>query len=357
MAGIVEKFKPGDPYTCTVSAASSTVTAGAAVEPRTDTAEIVTGTVAAKNALTWTAVEGGHHGNEVSIEYTLPGAGNATTDVTVSGSAITFALATDGNNVSTETADGIKTALGNTPAAVALVGAADYSTSDGSGLVTRMGKTFLRGGADDRNVQLASANTPAATGVALRGGAAGEKCTVVSYGVVPMTASGTILASQLVAVAAAGKVAAIASGWNSAQEATLVTGTVGAKNAILYTAVDAGAAGNGISITYTNPGAGNATVDITVAGNDIDVALSTDGGGIATATADDVKTALAASAAASALVTAADYSTSDGSGLVDAATAENLSGGYDPGEPAYIAIGRALSGARNAEQVLVLLSF
>lgn len=71
---------------------------------------------------------------------------------------------------------------------------------------------------------------------------------------------------------------------------------------LTYTAVQAGKAGEDITIALINPGAPNSPLSIQVAGTDIIVNLATDAGGIITSTGNAVKTAINADPDASALV-------------------------------------------------------
>lgn len=113
--------------------------------------------------------------------------------------------------------------------------------------------------------------------------------------------------------------------------ATLATGVVGSDNAITWTAVAPGAAGNSITVALVNPGTNTAALAVTVTGTAIVVSLETDGAAAAVSTAAEVMAAVQASAAASALVTVADTDTSDGSGVVAAAVAAPLASGSNTG--------------------------
>ena len=69
-----------------------------------------------------------------------------TTTVTVTDTDIVIGLAKDTSNVITSKATQIKTEIEATPAADALVGVANKEANDGSGVVTVMAKTALKGG-------------------------------------------------------------------------------------------------------------------------------------------------------------------------------------------------------------------
>ncbi|QTP60935.1 phage tail protein [Billgrantia antri] len=112
-----------------------------------------------------------------------------------------------------------------------------------------------------------------------------------------------------------------------ATAATLTLGNAPANTGILYTAVEAGTAGNNVRVRYLDPGSASATLAVTVEGNDISIALATDVEGAVSSTAADIVTAVNGSAEASALVTAAAVEGSDGTGLARARGFQSLSGG------------------------------
>lgn len=113
----------------------------------------------------------------------------------------------------------------------------------------------------------------------------------------------------------------------SAVAATLSTNLTGANNDLVFTAVTAGTGGNSITITYVDPAGNDEVLDISVLGSAITVSLATGGAGAITTTADELKAALLLSVPASALVTAADKASNDGSGIVTAMAATPLAGG------------------------------
>jgi hypothetical protein len=109
--------------------------------------------------------------------------------------------------------------------------------------------------------------------------------------------------------------------------ATLTLNPAGNNNALLWTAVSTGFEGNQISVEYTNPGAINKPLTLTLTGNAISIALATNGAGAITSTGDLIKTAVAADAAIAALVTPTDVAPDDGSGVVTAMARAYLTGG------------------------------
>ena len=121
---------------------------------------------------------------------------------------------------------------------------------------------------------------------------------------------------------------------DGATKATYTPDT-GIPNANLtYTAVAIGPAGNNVRVRYNIAGASQA-LSVTVAGNDISVNLATNGSSVPTSTAAQIKTAVEASAPASALVTVANAASNDGTGVPgDAIPYVNLGGGTDGGATA-----------------------
>jgi hypothetical protein len=112
----------------------------------------------------------------------------------------------------------------------------------------------------------------------------------------------------------------------AATAATLTTALAGANNDLVFTAAVTGLQGNEITIRYLDPGAPSVAESVAVSGKRIAFTLSTDGSSVITSTGDSLKATLLASAAASALVTAADAAANDGSGLVIALAETALTG-------------------------------
>jgi hypothetical protein len=125
-----------------------------------------------------------------------------------------------------------------------------------------------------------------------------------------------------------------------AVQATLTTALAGANNDLEYTSELPGALGNAIRVRYVNPGVNNASLGVVVSGRDITVNLATGAGGAISSTATQVKEALEASAAASALVLLGIPAGNNGSGVVTAMSYTALAGGAGglPLPPATVAI-------------------
>jgi hypothetical protein len=113
--------------------------------------------------------------------------------------------------------------------------------------------------------------------------------------------------------------------------ASLSTTLTGANNDIVLTARQAGLSGNTISLTLVDPSGNNQALAVTVSGNDISASLATGAGGAITTTAAQLLAAIAASAAANSLVSGANKTGNDGSGVVTALTKTNLTGGLATG--------------------------
>lgn len=107
--------------------------------------------------------------------------------------------------------------------------------------------------------------------------------------------------------------------------ATLTTALTGTNNDLVFTAVPVGAAGNAISIQYLNPGLPNIALSVTAIAGIIVITLATNGSSVITTTAAQI----AALAGMASLVTIANAGGNDGTGVVTALAATNLSGGVN----------------------------
>lgn len=110
--------------------------------------------------------------------------------------------------------------------------------------------------------------------------------------------------------------------------ATLTTALTGTNNDLKYSTVNRGLEGNDIRIRYVVSG-NDTPLSVSVSGKDITVNVATDGSGEATSTAAQVKTAIDASAPAAALVSTANATGNDGTGVVTALAFTALSGGLN----------------------------
>jgi hypothetical protein len=113
--------------------------------------------------------------------------------------------------------------------------------------------------------------------------------------------------------------------------ASLSTNLTGTNNDLTFTSKAAGAGhatGNSTTIAYVVAGASTPlTVDVT--DTDIVVNVATNGGSAATSTAAQVKAAIEADTDAAALVTVANKTGNDGTGVVTALAETPLAGGAD----------------------------
>lgn len=109
-------------------------------------------------------------------------------------------------------------------------------------------------------------------------------------------------------------------------KASLTTALAGSNNDLVFTAVRGGTWGNSIQVAYIDPGGTTATLSVAVTGFLITVNLGRAASAINTTSAL-LKAAVEANLDAQALVTVAHAGSDDGTGLVIALTATNLSGG------------------------------
>lgn len=162
-------------------------------------------------------------------------------------------------------------------------------------------------------------------GVAARDTVAAEPVLTFRGGEVPIEAGAALAHGQPVMSDAVGR--AVPFAVLAGAKATRATGVEGDENAITWTADLAGAAGNDISVEVLGSTGDDVALAVAVVGRAITVTPATDGAGVITSTADQVKAAVEASAPAAALVDVADTGASDGTGLIAAVAAGNLAGG------------------------------
>lgn len=109
--------------------------------------------------------------------------------------------------------------------------------------------------------------------------------------------------------------------------ASLTTNLDRADDDLVFTALAEGAAGEGVTIEYADPGAAGQALSVSVTDQAITVNLATDATGAVTSTAAEIMAAVNLNASASALVQAAHAPGSDGAGLVSALGPQNLGQG------------------------------
>jgi hypothetical protein len=112
----------------------------------------------------------------------------------------------------------------------------------------------------------------------------------------------------------------------SPPKSALTTSLAGANNDLVYTARTGGPGGNSIQIAYIVAG-NNTPLTVVVTGFLVTVNVATSGGGAATSTSAQIKAAVEAEPDAALLVTVAHAGGNDGTGVVTALTATNLTGG------------------------------
>jgi hypothetical protein len=103
----------------------------------------------------------------------------------------------------------------------------------------------------------------------------------------------------------------------------VVTGLTGTHNDLVFIARTPGTTPT-VRVTYVDPAGNNASLSVSVSSQDITVNLATGSGGAITSTAAQIKTAIEASAAASALVVVEYASGNDGTGVVTAMSQQTL---------------------------------
>lgn len=110
-------------------------------------------------------------------------------------------------------------------------------------------------------------------------------------------------------------------------KSAITLGSTALNNAVRFVAAVAGSAGNALTMTYLDPAANDADLAVTVSGNDVVVSLATDGAGVVTTTAAELIAEVAATPAATALMSAALAVTGAGAGIVSAQSKNFLMGG------------------------------
>lgn len=230
------------------------------------TASLAIDPAGADNGIAYTANAPGSQGNEISVTYVDPGAPDRDLQVQVRNKAIRVLLETNAAAAIVSTADDVVTAVNAHWLAGHLVTAAHEAGSTGLGVVAAAATAALAGGAD-----------------------------------------------------------------MDATHATLTTALAGGNNDIIWTAVVGGEAGNDITIEYEDPGLADQALAVTVLGNAVTVSLATGAapGMDITSTANDIIAEVASTPAAAALVSGANAAANDGSGVVAALAATNLTGGAD----------------------------
>jgi uncharacterized protein len=112
-------------------------------------ATLATGTLAANNAITWTAKLAGVLGNKVSLRLVDPKANSAALAVTVADQAVTVSLATSVAGAITTTATQLMAAIAGNAAAFAVLAGASTGASTGASAVAATAKQYLSGGLDE----------------------------------------------------------------------------------------------------------------------------------------------------------------------------------------------------------------
>lgn len=139
--------------------------------------------------------------------------------------------------------------------------------------------------------------------------------------------------------------------------ASYETALAGDDNDLVFTAVNGGDYGDDITITYTNPGANDELLAVTVLAKAISVSLATGPAGAITSTAEDVMDAINDDDDASALVVATLAEDNDGSGVVTAMAEKELGVDGDAGAEVTYLVGPLESARFVDEDGAINLSF
>lgn len=121
----------------------------------------------------------------------------------------------------------------------------------------------------------------------------------------------------------------------AAVAASLATGVVANNNAITFTAVQKGDAGEAIKVQLADPGGNDKALSVAISGDTVVVSLATDGTGAITSKASEIIAAVNAHLVAKQLVTAANTGASTGAGVVVAVEATALAGGAEAAANPY----------------------
>jgi hypothetical protein len=266
-------------------------------------ASYTTALAGTNNDIVYTADVFGPSGNSITVTYVDPAANDQNLIIGVVGNAITVNLSTDGAGVITATANDIIAELEDTPAAAALVNVAQADTY-GSGVVTAMALQTLSGGdnggeitstADAVKAEIES--TPAADALVAVSDVGGNDGSGLVTAMVPLSLSGGLTGGAITSTASA-----------------------------VATAVDADPEA-GPLVNVTNASANNGSGIVTALAP-LSLTGGDDGGAVAT-TASEVKAGIEADVNADDLVTIANASASNGSGLVTILAEQPLVGGVD----------------------------
>lgn len=111
-------------------------------------AHVDTGLVGENNGITWTALEAGEDGNDLTVAIIDPPGNGVALSVDVDGTDIVVTAATDGASAITSTAADVMAAIAEHDAASQLVGTGNKGASNGTGKVKAVAETPLAGGED-----------------------------------------------------------------------------------------------------------------------------------------------------------------------------------------------------------------
>jgi hypothetical protein len=311
---------PGEALDVTVDETAITVTLE---REELVAASLTTALAGSNNDITFTALEEGTDGNDITVTYVDPDAADQTLSVEVTDSDIVVSLATSAATKATGTLTSDATAPSNNDTVT--LGAVVYTF-----------KTALTDGIVANEVLIGASaaaaldNLKSAVNLTAGGGTTYGSATVIHPTITATTNTDTTQVFEAKTAGEAGN--ALASTETSSHLSFGAVTLTGANNGPITTLAseivtlinyDADAQ---VLVTAANASSNDGT-GVVIALSETSLAGGLDGDIVTTG--DEVKAAIAGEAAAAALVGSADKAANDGSGVVTAMAATNLSGGSD----------------------------
>jgi hypothetical protein len=293
------------------------------------TATLSTNLTGDDNDLVYTSKILGLLGNRISIAYVDPEEETATETVEVDGYAITVTL----RSVSTvlSTAAQVQAAIEANAAANALVSIDDKADNDGTGEVIALAATNLAGGDQVGAAALSTDLTGANNDLDITANEDGSSGNDISVAYVDPGVAGATLGIETESDSIIGRRITVNLATGAKVASLVETALVGDNNDLRFTATEAGLAGDGLTITYVDPSANNASLSFAITGTDIVISLATGAGGAITTTANQILTLLNSNLEAQKLVVVTLKSGSNGTGVVTALAETSLANGSDGG--------------------------
>jgi len=293
------------------------------------TASLSTNLAGDDNDLVYTSKILGLIGNRISIAYVDPEEETATESVEVDGYAITVTL----RSVSTvlSTAAQVQAAIEANAAANALVSIDDKADNDGTGEVIALAATNLAGGDQVGAAALSTDLTGANNDLDITANEDGSSGNDISVAYVDPGVAGATLGIETESDNIIGRRITVNLATGAKGASLIETSLVGDNNDLRFTAAEAGADGDDITIAYIDPSANNASLGMVVTGTDIVINLATGAGGAITTTANQILALINGTLISQKLVTVTLKAGSNGTGVVTALVETNLANGSDGG--------------------------